>query len=69
MIIIKTINKIFNFLRSAFGELKFVTFPTRAETLKLGSIVLGVSAIFGLSLYLIDWLFQVLRNLLTSVNI
>ncbi len=69
MIIIKSIKKFFNFLRSALGELKFVTFPTKAETLKLGTIVLGVSAVFGLGLYLIDWLFQVLRNLLTSVNI
>jgi preprotein translocase SecE subunit len=65
MAIIKKI-KVFEFLKSVFSELKFVEFPTRKETIRLSSIVLLISTVFGISLYLSDWALQTLRNLLTS---
>lgn len=61
--------KIFGFFKAVFAELKLIEFPSRKVTLKTGNMVIFISLAFGLSLYLIDWLFQVLRNLLTSINI
>ena len=61
--------KFFNFLRSAFRELKFVNFPSRQATWKLGNIVILMSAVFATALYLTDWLFQVIRNLITSIKL
>jgi preprotein translocase SecE subunit len=61
--------KIWGFLKAVFAELKLVEFPTRKVTFKTGNVVLAISFLLGLSLFLIDWLFQVLRNLLTSISI
>ena len=61
--------KVVSFIKSVFSELKFVEFPTRKETLKIGNTVLTFSIVAGTCLYLLDWLFQVLRNLLTSIKI
>jgi preprotein translocase SecE subunit len=57
------------FINSAFQELKYITFPSRKETFKLGSIVISTSLIFALGLYFLDWFFQVLRNLLTTIRV
>ena len=59
-------NKVLGFLKSVFTELKFVEFPTRKETIRLSSIVLLISIIFGLALYFSDWGLQALRNIITS---
>ena len=59
-------NKVLNFLKSVFTELKFVEFPTRKETIRLSSIVLFISIVFGMALYFSDWGLQALRNLITA---
>lgn len=67
--IFKWLKQLGSFIKSAFVELKFINFPTRMDTFKTGSIVITTSVVFATALYLIDWLFQVLRNLLTSINV
>lgn len=67
--IIKLIKQFLKYLKASIRELKLVSFPTKKDTFKLGSIVLFTSILFGLTLYFLDWLFQVLRNLLTTINI
>ena len=67
--ILKWPKQLVSFIRSAFQELKYVSFPSRPETLKLGSVVISTSIAFAIGLYFTDWLFQVLRNLLTNINI
>ena len=36
---------------------------------KLGNVVILMSALFATTLYLTDWLFQVIRNLITSIKL
>lgn len=59
-------NRILSFIKSLFTELKFVEFPTRKATMKLTGIVLMISIVLGLALFLTDFGFQTLRNLITS---
>jgi len=59
-------NRVLNFIRSLFTELKFVEFPTRKATMKLSGIVLMISIILGFALFLTDFGLQTLRNLITS---
>ncbi len=59
-------NKVVNFLKSVFTELKFVEFPTRKQTIRLSSVVILISVLLGLLLFLSDWGLQTLRNLITS---
>jgi len=59
-------NKVVNFLKSVFTELKFVEFPTRKQTIRLSSVVILISILLGLLLFLSDWGLQTLRNLITS---
>ena len=59
-------NKVVNFIRSVFQELKFVEFPTRKETIRLTGVVLMISVVMGMALYLSDYGLQALRNLITS---
>jgi preprotein translocase SecE subunit len=62
-------DKVVGFIKAVFSELKFVEFPTRKETLKIGNTVIMFSIVFATCLYMLDWLFQVLRTLLTSIKI
>ncbi len=62
-------NKIIKFLRSTLNELKLVEFPSRKVAIKTGNLVVVISLVSSLGLYLLDWLFQVLRTLLISINI
>ncbi len=62
-------DKLLGFIKAVFAELKFVEFPSRKETLKIGNTVILFSIVLATSLYLLDWLFLVLRNLLTSIQI
>lgn len=59
-------NKVVNFLKSVFTELKFVEFPTRKQTIRLSSVVILISILLGLLLFLSDLGLQTLRNLITS---
>jgi len=59
-------NKVVNFLKSVFTELKFVEFPTKKDTIRLSTIVILISILFGMALFLSDWGLQTLRNLITS---
>jgi preprotein translocase SecE subunit len=49
--------------------LRLIEFPSRENAIKSGNLVVAISLIFSLALYLVDWLFQVLRTLLISINI
>lgn len=66
---LKMPKQLIGFIRSAIAELKFISFPTKADTFKLGTVVITTSLVFSILLYFTDWLFQILRNLLTSINI
>lgn len=66
---LKMPKQLIGFIRSAIAELKFISFPTKADTLKLGTVVISTSLVLSILLYFTDWLFQILRNLLTSINI
>jgi|GEM_PF-5413982 len=66
---LKMPKQLIGFIRSAIAELKFVSFPTKADTFKLGTVVISTSLVLSILLYFTDWLFQILRNLLTSINI
>lgn len=68
MMITSLPKKLIDFIRGAFSELKFVNFPQRKDTWRLGNIVILMSFILGLGLYLTDWLFLVIRNLITNVK-
>lgn len=61
--------KFIKFLKNAVRELKLVDFPSRKETFKTGNIVILISVLSALSFYLIDLLFIVIRNFLTSINL
>lgn len=66
---LKMPKQLIGFIRSAIAELKFISFPTKADTFKLGTVVISTSLVLSILLYFTDWLFQILRNLLTSINI
>ncbi|HOY46062.1 MAG TPA: preprotein translocase subunit SecE [Candidatus Dojkabacteria bacterium] len=66
---LKLPKQLLGFIRSAIAELKFISFPTKADTFKLGTVVITTSLVLSILLYFTDWLFQILRNLLTSINI
>jgi preprotein translocase SecE subunit len=59
-------NKVVNFVKSVFTELRFVEFPTRKATIRLSTVVIMISILLGFALFLTDWSFQALRNIITS---
>jgi len=68
MMIKEVPGKIYNFLKAVAYELRLVEFPSRKKTLRTGNTVILISFVMGVSLYFIDWLFQILRNALTSIK-
>ena len=57
---------IFKFVKEVRTELAKVTWPTRAETIRLTLIVLGISAAVGIYLGGLDLLFTQMLKLLIS---
>lgn len=53
-----------NFVREVIGELKKVTWPTRAETLKLTVVVIAISVIVGAYIGVLDTTFLRITGLL-----
>jgi len=58
------VNKVNKFLKESFEELKKIQFPSKKETIRLTSYVIGVSAVSGLLVTLFDYLF---KELLTFI--
>jgi len=54
----------FRFFVETFGELKRVTWPSREQVIRLTMLVLTVSAVIGLFLGLVDWLFSQVTRIL-----
>ena len=50
------------FLSEVIAETKKVTWPTKQEVINTTTVVVIASFIFGIYLYLCDFLFLVLRN-------
>jgi len=50
-------------IRNVISELRKVTWPTREETRNLTIVVVGISAVIGISLGLLDFLLVTLYNL------
>ncbi len=50
------------FIRQAATELKKVTWPTRAQTIKLTAIVIGVSTAVSLYITGLDYIFTLLTE-------
>ncbi|MEW5988153.1 MAG: preprotein translocase subunit SecE [Chloroflexota bacterium] len=60
-------NVLVRYFRETRGELRKVTWPTRAESQRLTVIVLGVSAVMALFLGLLDFGFSRLLQLLVNL--
>ncbi len=58
------VNKVNKFLKESFEELKKIQFPSKKETIRLTSYVIGVSTVSGLLVTLFDYLF---KELLTFI--
>lgn len=52
------VNPVARYFRETRGELRKVTWPTREESLRLTSIVIGVTAVMTFILWLFDFIFS-----------
>ncbi len=52
------VNPMVKYYRETRGELRKVTWPTREESLRLTSIVIGVTAVMTFILWLFDFIFS-----------
>lgn len=50
------------FIRQSIAELKKVTWPTRKQTVKLTLVVISVSALVGLYIGALDYIFTLLME-------
>jgi len=57
-------NRIVEYLRDTWFELKKVSWPTRAEAINLTIIVISVTTFLAIVLGLMDWLFSMLIGLI-----
>jgi preprotein translocase SecE subunit len=60
------VNKVENFLKESYGELKKIQFPSKKETLKLTGYVVGVSLVSGLLISLFDYVFKELLTIIIT---
>lgn len=56
--------KLISYFKDTVTELKLVTWPTKAQTIKLTAVVIGISVIVGAYVGGLDYMFT---NLLTLV--
>ena len=61
-------NKVAPLASDIIGELKKVSWPTRAETIRLTSVVIFISLIIGLYIGIIDFLLAFGLNALTKMR-
>ena len=61
-----TIDNMFKFIQEVRGELIKVTWPTRAETIRISLIVVGISLGVGIYLGGLDFLFTEMLKFLVS---
>ena len=52
------VNKVEKFLKQSYEELKKIQFPSKKETIRLTSYVVGVSVAAGFLITLFDYLFK-----------
>jgi len=57
-------NVVVGFIRQVKDELNQVTWPTKKQTIRLTSIVIGVSVLVGVYLGALDYLFTQLMGLI-----
>jgi preprotein translocase subunit SecE len=55
-------NRLKTFLSEVVAETKKVTWPSRQEVVGTTTVVVAASFIFGIYLYLADFIFLVIRN-------
>jgi preprotein translocase SecE subunit len=55
---ILNVDKVQYFLRSAYEELKMVTWPSKKDTIRLTAYVIGVSFGVGLFVMFLDYVFS-----------
>jgi len=60
----KSENRIVQYLRETWFELKKVSWPTRTEAINLTLIVISVTTFLAIVLGLMDWLFSMLIGLI-----
>jgi preprotein translocase subunit SecE len=51
-------NRVVNYFRETFYELKKVSWPTRSEALNLTTMVIVVTLFLSVVLSIMDWLFE-----------
>ena len=60
----KSENRIVQYLRDTWFELKKVSWPTRTEAINLTVIVIAVTTFLAIVLGLMDWVFQTIIGLI-----
>ena len=58
----------FRFFSDTLAELKRVTWPAKEQVIRLTLMVLAISAIIGLFLASVDWIFAQITRLLLQIN-
>lgn len=62
-----SVNKVSEFIKESFEELKKVQFPNKKEALRLTGYVIGISLMSGAMITLFDYLFkEILRLVITK---
>jgi preprotein translocase SecE subunit len=56
--------KVIDYIKSAHSEVKKVTWPSKAEAIRLTSYVIGVSLAVGLFVTIFDYVFKELLTIL-----
>ena len=56
--------KISRFFKDLKGEMKKIVWPSKKQIINNTGIVLGVMAVVGGGIWIVDWIFALLRGLL-----
>lgn len=63
------INKLINYLKASYEELKKVVWPTRRQAINLTLLVIGAAAIMAVYLGALDFVFRsILQSVILKVN-
>lgn len=63
------INKLINYLKASYEELKKVVWPTRRQAINLTLLVIGAAAIMSVYLGVLDFIFRsILQSVILRVN-
>jgi len=58
----------FRFFSDTFAELRRVTWPAKEQVIRLSLMVLAISAVIGVFLASVDWIFSQITRLLLQIN-